>query len=192
MIIILEGMSTVGKTMVQKSLDDILSKENIDHKTIDQNEGLPPETFEHLNPKKSLEFLHKYLKENCQNPSTVYIFDRLHLSHFAITNGSDEYMSEIEEELLKYDPLLVLLTVDEARVKERLISAIKYRGDRWVKELEKRETTGRTATDFHIGTQRKHVKQYEESKLPKIVFDVTNSDFQTVAEQIFEKYIKTV
>lgn len=190
MIIILEGMSTVGKTMVQKALADILDEKKIKHQIIEQNEGLPPETFSHLNPKKSSEFLHKYLKENCQDSGVVYIFDRLHLSHFAITNGSDEYIKEIENELLKYNPLLVLLTVDEEQAKDRLEGAIEYRGDQWIENLALHGEDRDEQTKWHIGTQKKHIGQYSLSELSKIIFDTTDSNFQKIAEEIFEKYIK--
>lgn len=190
MLIILEGASTVGKTMVQKALANILSKKQIKYRIIDQNEGLPPETFSHLDPKKSREFLNGYLKENCQNPDTIYIFDRLHLSHFAITNGSTEDVEQIETELLKYNTLLVLLVIDEEKIKDRIEGAIKYRGDQWIENLALHGDTRDDQAKWHARTQKKHANQYEMNKLPKVIYNTTNSNFSEIAQQIFEKYIQ--
>lgn len=190
MIIILEGMSTVGKTMVQNALAGILKEKNLAFKIIEQNEGLPPDTFEHLNPKKSLEFLHQYLKKTCQDQDKVYIFDRLHLSHFAITNGSEEDFSEIEKELLRCNPLLVLLIVDEENAKDRLEGAIKYRGGQWVEQLALRGDNLEAQAKWHMGTQKRHVGQFNTSKLPKVQMDATDSNFSSIAQEIFDKYIK--
>lgn len=192
MLIILEGMSTTGKTMVQNALADILTKKKIKYQIVDQNEGLPPETFVHRNPQKSLDFLMNYLKNNCAGKNTVYIFDRFHLSHFAITNGPTEYIVQIEQEILKYDPLLVLLTVDENKVKDRLEGAIQYRGDQWIENLALKGENRDEQAKWHLGTQRKHIQQFEISNLPKAEFNTTYSNFGKVAQNIYEQYIKPI
>jgi len=190
MLIILEGMSTSGKTMIQKALAVILKKRKIEYRIIDQNEGLPPETFAHLDSKKSMKFLLQFLAKNCNKKDEVIICDRFHLSHIAITNWSVEDMDKIETELLKYDPLVVQLSIDENRAKERLEGAVKHRGTQWVEELARRGKDRNSALDWFVGTQKKHIDLFNASKLPKVMFNTTNSNFQEIAEDISEKYIK--
>lgn len=189
MLIILEGMSTAGKTMVQKALAESLLKKKIKYRIVDQNEGLPPETFEHLNSEKSINFLIKFLKETCVDKNKVIICDRLHLSHIAITNATNEEMDKIENELIKYNPLLVLLTIDKLIIRERIENAISHRGEQWVKELARRGKDRESSIKWFIGTQERLLDLFDRSKLPKVSYDTTQLNFNEIADRIVNEYI---
>jgi len=183
MIIILEGMSAVGKTTIQKELANILQKKHIKYRLVNEKEILPPDTFANPDPPKSIAFLTNFL-HSCNDKNEVIICDRLHLSHIAITNASDKEMVKIEQELLKCDPLLVLLVIDKQVIKKRLEDSIQYRGPSWVEELTKRGKDRDSSIKWFIGTQKRLQDLYNQSCIPKMLFDTTDSNFSEIANQI--------
>lgn len=187
MIIILEGMSTAGKTMIQKELVDILEKNKVRYRVVMQNEGLPPETFIHYDSKKSLDFMLNFLQSI--NKEQVVILDRFQLSHIAITNGSVDDFKMVENELIKLDAILVLLTINEDKIKERILGAIEHRGERWSDEIARKGKTPEEIEAWFLGTQNKLKNLHEQSILPKETFDTSNSNFTEIAQIIFGKYV---
>lgn len=183
MLVILEGMSAVGKTTIQKELGNILQKKHIKYRLIGEKEILPPDTFANPDPQKSVAFLTDFL-HSCNDKNEVIVCDRLHLSHLAITNASTEDMAKIEQELLKYNPLLVLLVINKQVVKKRLENSIQYRGPSWIEELTKRGQDRDSSIKWFIGTQKRLQDLYNQSCLPKVLFDTTDSNFPEIANQI--------
>lgn len=189
MIIILEGMSTSGKTTVQKELALLLDHTGINFQIIEQNFGLPKETYDDPNSNNSLQFLLKFLQNHCEHDKII-ICDRLNLSHAAITDYSDEQFKLIDKELNNYDPLLVFLKINETEIPQRLREAVDHRGQQWVDELEKRGGTFEERAKWFMDTQRKVEGLFNQSGLPKIMFNTTDKDFKRIAEEIFLKYIQ--
>lgn len=189
MIIILEGMSTAGKTMIQKELSKILMDNNIENRMVDQNEGLPPEIFSHLDSKRSYDFLVNFIKE-IANKDKIFVCDRLHLSHAAITNWEQSDLMKIEAELLKHNPLLIMLVIDEKHIKVRLEGAIQHRGDQWATEMDRRGRNDNSHIEWFTGTQNRILDLYNASKLPKVIFDTSGANFAEIAMKIFNNYIK--
>lgn len=181
-------MSTAGKTMVQKSLAGILDKNRIKYRIVSQTEGLPPDTFQHYDPKKSVEFLHSFLDGIKRDHDKVIICDRLHISHIAITNA-DEHLADIEKQIRSHDPIIILLTVNEKIIDDRLQGAIKHRGQRWVDEME-RKGDRTESTSWFTNTQKRLLGLYGASELPKIMIDSSNSNFDGIADDIYEKFIR--
>lgn len=183
-LIILEGMSTSGKTTVMKLLSDTLNASGYHSRGFDELLTMDREIFSHLDTKKSLEEIRKFMEKECTSRDAIVICDRFHLSHLAITNGSVEDLKEIEAAMKLHRPLLVFLEIPADRIQERLLSAKTHRGQQWSDELKIRGQTDTESLEWFAGTQNKLFNLYQQSSLSKVQFDTSKIKFQEIASEL--------
>ncbi len=186
-LIILEGMSTSGKTTVMQLLSSRLRAEGIDSKGFEERQTMSREIFTHLDPRKSLDEMHAFLKNECSQKGRVVVCDRFHISHLVITKGSLRDLEEIEEAMKIYCPILVFLKIPEENVRERLLSAKSYRDNYWEDELRLRGETEDEAIAWFKGTQVNLFNLYQQSSLPKLLFDTSTTDFQNITTELLRR-----
>lgn len=188
-LIILEGMSTSGKTMVMNLLCDGLKARGIKVAGFEEQQTLSREVFTHIDPKRSLKEMHNFLEMECSEEDKVVICDRFHLSHMAITNGSIKDFKTIESEIARANSLLVFLEIPEDKINDRLINAKAHRSEQWEEELKSKGQTEKEAIKWFKGTQPKLHDLFEKSILPKIKFNTEETTFQQIASIIAEKIV---
>lgn len=115
------------------------------------------------------------------------VCDRFHFSHLAITNASAEDFQAMEEDILRHDPLLVLLEIPEDQVKERLLHARGHRSPYWEEELSQRGKTMDETVGWFTETQRNFQRLFENSRLPKMQLDTGKGNFAELARLIAEQ-----
>lgn len=188
-LILLEGMSTSGKTTVLRKLSELLEKRKIKHKAFDELQTMSRDIFSHVNSRKSIDEMKTFLQKECLPKDGLVICDRFHLSHMSITDGSISEFDEIEADLKKYDPVLIFLEISSDAIRDRLIKAKNHRGKQWEDELIKRGQTEDEAIKWFMGTQNNLLKLYNQSNLPKEIFNTTNHNYDAVANEIYTNYV---
>jgi deoxyadenosine/deoxycytidine kinase len=186
--IILEGSTASGKTTTAKLLADILIKKNKTVLVVSENKTLMP-ILSNRDRKISLDHLKKIIMSALDKPTEYLIFDRLHLTASAITSSSISEYQEIEKQLLLHNPLLILLTINEDEIPQRIRESIKYRGPSWERYVNKKGNELQINVHY-IEAQKKVLKQYQDSLLPKIEFDTTGKNFDLIAQKIAGKILK--
>ncbi len=184
-IIILEGISTSGKTSVKNELSKTLTKKDISFSVIGEDKTLMP-ILENTDKNTSIDFLKRVLADTLTTKKSIIIFDRLFFTHIFRTNSGIKDFKEIENILLKYNTLLVLLTVEEDAIDQRIFEAMKYRDAKW-KKFIKRKGTKKEIIDYYKNQQKFLRKLINQSALPNLIEDSTDLNFKRISKNIFEK-----
>lgn len=172
--IILEGISTSGKTSTFKNICEICKKENITIKLIPEEETIMP-----LIDSKQLQLNLKYLKSVLENvykkDADIYLFDRFHFSHTIKTKSTLKDFVEIENELVLQNTKIYFLKISEDLIGERIFNALKLRED-WAKYVLRRANNNlNNVLTFYIERQKYLLSLLIESKLS---FEIINTDSQ--------------
>jgi thymidylate kinase len=178
-LLILEGMSTAGKTSLQKAIAKNLDQNHHEYNLV--CETLSAGVIE--NP--DINVLGSLIDSFESGPNDLIIIDRLHVTFGAVANLSDDDFMMLEERLRKYDPVLVFLYLNEDVINERLRKAVNHRGEWWAQELTKYSDD----PDWFSRTQKKLFKYYELSGLVKVAYNTSSPNFEAMAKEIIEKYI---
>lgn len=129
---------------------------------------------------------HRYVRNDAKIQYDIVIFDRLHLTPIAICKSSVAKFKEVEDELVKFNPVLIFLEMSEAKIPERVLDSIKYRSPSWG-EYVHRKGSKEEIIEHYTLAQRKLQKLVKETKLPKIIFDSTDENFDRIAQEIASK-----
>ena len=151
-LILLEGMSTSGKSRTMPLIVKLLGERGIECIGFEEAQTMSRQIFTHANPRKSIEEMKAFLDKECADGARVVVCDRFHLSHMAITNGSSSDFSEIERDVIVHKPLLVFLEIPKEKVRERLLCTTAYRGQRHEDEMKKRGNTEEETVKWYFGT----------------------------------------
>lgn len=140
--------------------------------------------------KDHLDHLLKIFDQIYAGDYQVVIFDRFHLTSVVVTNATVKEYAPIEEKLLSFNPLIIFLEIDENKIPERIFTALKHRSISWQKHVRKKGTDQEIA-DSYIKTQKILLANLKKSKLPYKIYDATNSNYDAIAQDIFEREIKS-
>ncbi len=181
-IILLEGISTSGKTTIQNLLKKYFEKKEIKALNIDEKE-----TIGHLiNGDKTLETSLKVMKklilDNINKKYEYIVFDRFHLSnHGTIKESSFEDYKEIENLLSENSGKIIYLHVDKEKVCNRIKSCMKNRKgidhEKWFKRVTKGANNSKeidkTIYDFYENRINRHLEDIKKTRLGVLKIDVS-------------------
>lgn len=184
-IIILEGIATSGKTSIQNLLISEFEKRNIDFAVVDENQTLM-QILENTDKSVSVKFLLKILNKFFALNKDVLIFDRLYFTHVFRTSSTIDDFAEIEDLLAGHDALLVLLTIDEQKISDRVQSAMLYRGQKWA-NFVRRKGNDSEIESYYVQQQQFLLKLSSKSRLPHVVENSTAGDFEKITKTILKK-----
>ncbi len=118
-LIIIEGISSSGKTTVQRLLKERLSKAG-SVKTLSEGTTLIS-LVRNRSKKSALDHLKRLLSKMETSRYDFYITDRFHLTHIFRTNSNPAYFRKLEKTMLTwFDVLLVLLVIDRRFIRKSL------------------------------------------------------------------------
>src|SRR3989344_1564069 len=183
-IIILEGIATSGKSSVKNELVKILSSRGLDFLIIGEDETLMP-ILENTDKHTSLSLLQEVIGKVLNEKKDFIIFDRLFFTHIFRTHSVMEDYRMIEKMLMD-EALLVFLKIDEAIIPERIANAQKHREKSWGEYVQKKGTTDEI-NQYYINQQRTLLKLLEQTQLPYKIYDTTNMEFDSIAEDVIKQ-----
>jgi thymidylate kinase len=178
-VIIFEGIATSGKTTLIK----LLEKELKNVAVISENDTLMG-LIENKSPKTAYEHLNALLGGLEGRQDTTFIIDRFHLTHAFRTNTPIAFFGDIENRLNGGTVLLVLLTVDPQKIKERIEETTKIRAGGWSKG---KDGTIEERVDYYASQQEKLKELFTGSALPKIAIDTTEKSWDAYAKEILTR-----
>jgi len=176
-IILLEGIASSGKTTIER----LLAEELPNSKVVTENVTLM-DLIDNRDSEFAVNYLTKLLKQWYKETIDYLIVDRFHLTHAFRTHVALDDYSTIESELLSLgEPLLVLLTINENSIKERIEESIEYRKDNWKKGVQ---GTIDEKTDYYTNQQNILLKLQRRTELPTLVIDTTEKKWDEYLQQI--------
>jgi len=187
-IIILEGIASSGKTTVKNYLLSEFKKNNISFKVVEEEKTLMP-ILENTDKIISLKFLTNILKEVLNKDKDIIIFDRLFFTHIFRTTSDLIDFKSIEDMLLKYDVLLVLLMVQEGKIAKRIFGAMSHRGEGW-RKFVKRKGSNKEIIEYYKNQQQFLLNLTSQSSIPHSIEDSTDMNFERIKRNILEKINK--
>ena len=184
--IIFEGIATSGKTSIERNLIELLEANGVSHLLVEEDKTLMPVLYNH-DVSEGLRLLTVSIAAAYAERRDVYIFDRLHLTHAFRTTSEVEKFKQIEDMLRAYNPVIVLLTIEESLIPERVRWALANRDADWVRHVRRRESDEAIFAHYRE-QQRGLVRLLVTSSLPHEVIDTSDLDFRAVARRIYEMY----
>lgn len=183
--IILEGIASSGKSTVHKHLEDSFAERGRSLKAIPESETLMP-ILHNTDSAVSLSFLKElYQKYDRQRKlDEIFLFDRFYFTHIFRTQSSVRDFQEFEN-MLKDDSHIVLLTIKEDQVMNRINLARSHRSQQWSDYVSKKGTEAQIEA-YYIEQQRILVDICKESSVPHSILDTTDMNFERVVEDLKE------
>lgn len=180
--IILEGSSASGKTRTAKKLIEICQKKDKRCLLVEEKLTLMP-IIGNRSAAVAKKHLLNLINETYNKEADLVIFDRLHLTPTAICQKDLKDFEKIELVLLKHNPLLVFLEIDEEKIPERIYDSINHRGPSWKLHIEQKGSRQKVVNHY-IEAQRKLQKLINQTILPKVFFNTTSQDFDQIAQKL--------
>jgi hypothetical protein len=140
--------------------------------------------FENRDPLKAVEYL-KNVIENIKKISTSYIIvERLFITHAFRTNSKLNIFSGLENEVLNcFDPITILLRMQDDYISNRIELADKQRGATW---KHKKVGTLEERVNYYIEQQKYLKKLFSESAMPIFSIDTSRMDWDNVLNIILK------
>jgi hypothetical protein len=152
---------------------------------VEECESLMP-ILDNTDRDESIDFLLKMLSNNFAKNVEVLIFDRLHFTHVFRTASEIGDFEKIENVLLSYDILLVLLIIDEHKISERIQNTMLQRDQKWSKYVREKGNDAEIES-YYIQQQKTLLKLVWQTKLPYIIENATDGNYVRIAEDILKK-----
>jgi thymidylate kinase len=181
--IVIEGLSTSGKTTIANKVASLCEGKNLDCRIIDENTTLMP-ILQNRDPKVSSDHILSILKQAYSENHDLVIFDRLHLTSIAITDSSIDDFDEIEDILKKHETILVFLEIDEDKIESRIFDSLEYRGEWWREHLAKKGDRADVMKHYR-DSQKKLFVQLKRTKLSKMIFNTTSEKYDDIAKEVY-------
>ncbi|MBI2302185.1 MAG: hypothetical protein HYU66_25055 [Armatimonadetes bacterium] len=199
--IILEGIPAGGKTRLIDALrrrPELLARPSTlvlgEHYTERAVEGLPhpgPHRYEQLayrvlgmlEPLRVMTIEGRVFGGSGVDLRLRYILERFHLTAAACHAAGDLGMfRRIENALLPYHPLLVLVTLPPERIEERLRDTLPRRPECWRQFLFRQGATWEAIASFYTAQQTLYRELLAHSRLPTLEIDGTREPEEAAAE----------
>lgn len=181
-IIILEGIATSGKTTLKEKISGRLIDRNLKFEVINEETTLLP-LLNNTDKEISLEFLREILNNALNKDIDVIIFDRLYFTHIFRTKSTLEDFSQIENILLEYDTLLVLLTIQGDQIEQRILGAMKHRDESW-NDFVRMKGTDDEIVEYYTNQQKRLLELAQLSKLETLIIDTSNLGYDEIGELV--------
>ena len=181
-LIVFEGIASSGKTTIEKMLLEQLPSARI----VSEEDTLMPLID---NNDKGIALRHlKNLIRGLKTESVEYlILDRFHFTHAFRTESRLMYFSDVESMLEELgDVLVVLLTIKEENIRERIEETIRHRKGGWNKGGRGASTIDEKVT-YYTEQQNELLSLQKESRLSSIVIDTSDKHWDKYVEQIVKK-----
>src|SRR3989344_736664 len=132
-LIIFEGIASSGKTKVARDLKIEFEKKELSVAYISEEVTLMP-VIDNKSVGVASDYLKKQLENLCKEETDVIIVDRFHFTHIFRTNAEIKHFREIELFLSNsFEAYVVLLTIGDDKIKDRILKAMEMRGSKWAK-----------------------------------------------------------
>jgi hypothetical protein len=182
-IIILEGITTSGKTSVRNELENIFKSLNINYLFINEDETLMPilhNTDLNISVNYLKNLIDKYISLNKQ----VLIFDRLYLTHIWRVKSGLIPFQESANKLIAHNTTICFLKIPETKISDRIKGAISHREESWVKYVKSKGNTEKDIFDYYINQQKDLLKILDNISINHRVFDTGDMDFKRITQEI--------
>lgn len=182
-IIILEGITTSGKTTVRKELEKLLDRKSIKYLFVDEGETLMP-ILNNKDPKISENHILSILRKTISSNIDLVIFDRLYLTHLWRTDSTPDIFKESENILLQNDTIICFLQIPEELISERIKLAMSHRDKEWNGYARSKGETFDDVVDYYKNQQKDLIKILKNISIKNQVFNTKDMDFQNIAQKI--------
>jgi len=178
-IIILEGITSTGKTTIER----LLAKAFPDSKIITEGDTLMP-IIDNRDPEIAVNHLKQLLQRFREEKADCLIVDRFHFTHAFRTNSSLDVFSDVEAELQKArNVLVVLLTVHPDHIQERIEETILHRKDNWKKGAQ---GSIKEKARYYTEQQEILASLISLSRLPSMTIDTTSKTWDEYTNKIID------
>lgn len=182
-ILILEGIATSGKSTIADVIKEQLA---------DLSVRVVAEEETHIPIKEATGGLHetffeKLLKRLVDEKPELIIFDRLYLTQAFRAGAPISDYADLENLLSKYDTVTAFLKVNDQAIAERVTRAAVHRDPSWGEYIKTKGKTTSEIADYYISQQQNQIDLLKTSRLPHMVCDTTNHDYEDIAQQILAK-----
>jgi thymidylate kinase len=177
-VLIFEGIATSGKSTIISSLQKALP---------DSRVAVAGESETHIpimqeTTDKHIEFFKELIQKHVTERPDVLIFDRLYLTQAFRAKCSINDYAGIEELLSKYSSITIFLRVDESAIASRISKAAEHRGSDY---FASRGESSEEIAQYYIDQQRNQLKLLEQSKLPYVIINTTEHDYEKVIKEVY-------
>lgn len=179
-ILVIEGIATSGKSSLTKSLAKALK----DKKVVIFAESRTHIPIMKESASLNIDFFKAQLEDSFKTKADLIIFDRLHLTQAFRAKANIEDLTVIENMLLNQEVLLAYLKVDESTITSRVELAASHRDKDWGEYIQTKGSTFEDIAKYYIEQQHNQLKLVKRSKLPSKIFDTTDHDYESIANQI--------
>lgn len=178
-IIIFEGIASSGKTTLERMLNDHIKGSVL----VTEGKTLIP-IFEENDSRIAAEHLSGVLEEMRDERAETVIIDRFHLTQAFRTRLPSSEFQALEKRLCEMaHSFLVLLSIKEEAILNRIKETDEYRAGAWVK---KKQGTYEERTEYYKEQQRILKQRVKESSLPVLILDTTDKDWDRCLNEIIE------
>lgn len=176
-VLILEGIASSGKTTLEKLLAASLP----DAVILSEDVTLMP-IVDNADREIALAHLRKQLRTIAELPAKNVIVDRFHFTHAFRTSSGLDAFSGIEKELYKNgNVLIVLLTIEPERIRERIKETALRRKDKWKKGAQ--GTTDQKVA-YYKRQQEVLLSFIAASQLRYLTIDTTEKSWNAYVDRI--------
>ena len=178
-IIILEGISSSGKTTLERMLHDALEGSIL----ITEGTTLMP-IIDERDPHKVEEHLIGVLDEIDSKANDTIIVDRFHVTQVFRAHLPPSIVQGLEQQLCNTGhPFLVLLSMQEEAILDRIKETDIHRAGTW---LKKKQGTYEERAAYYTEQQKILKQQVRESNLPTLILDTTDKNWDRCLTQIVD------
>lgn len=181
-IIIIEGTSTAGKTTLANMVTDVLRRTGKKALLIDEDQTLMP-VLRCAKAQKHVKHINKIIRSFAKTDFDFIIIDRFHLTCAAVCNMDLADFTKIEENLLENDPIIIFLKIDEDKLGNRILEAMKHRNSSWTQHVASKGGEKEIET-WYLETQKKLFKRLKDSKIKCIKYNSTGSRYKEITKRI--------
>ena len=178
-LIIFEGIASSGKTTLINLVQNELKKKGT-VRVISEEETLMP-LIDNTATDIAATFLHDFLKKLSQYNEDTIIIDRFHFTHAFRTNSDISDFDFIEDTIARYTDHVILLTINDDVIKQRIDKAAQLRGGSWKKG---KQGTIEEKAEYYKNQQTKLVEMSHKSRLWVYMLDTKNMDWPKLAAKI--------
>lgn len=200
--LVLEGIVGSGKTTVIRYLRKYFIEKDCSTLILTEHDTeRPMEPFRSSNPLESISHLNRLLSiietiHEIQKPvhadplhEMYFVFERFHLSHCLDIAGLEKFhlYSDIDSRLHTFCAKLVVLSIPGNAIEERSVVTTKqHRNEKWSHYLNQIASTDEGVARHYLAQQEDLFKLCQKSKIPSMVVDTTNRDWQDISNHIID------
>lgn len=179
-ILIIEGIATSGKSSLIEEISSLIGKDKV--KVYGERETHIPimDKTDDLH----IEFFKSLLEDAAKSNAELTIFDRFHFTQAFRAKASVVKYLEIEDLLARQATLVVYLHVDENAIANRVKHAAKHREESWGEYVKTKGKSFDEIAQYYSDQQYNQLQLLKQSKLESRIFNTTDHDYETIANQI--------